>query len=141
VKGKATVKIDSRKDALSSGTFTVIIDVACNPGGTGYPSGTLEIRNLSMSDSIAKGTITAVTLEQVTSIGKHSPTVYLNGRCKAGEISGCRFWMTIADNKGTDQKERTPDVIGFLMFDGTGKRVAYGTGPVVEGDIRVAFLN
>jgi len=138
VKGKATIKIDSRKDAVSSGTFTVIIDVTCNPGGVGYPDGTLEIKNVSMSDSIAKGTITAVTFEQVTSTGKHSPTIYLNGRCKVGEISGCRFWMTIADNKRADQREGTPDVVGFLVFDGTGKRVAYGTGPVAEGDIQVA---
>jgi hypothetical protein len=32
----------------------------------------------------------------------------------------------------------TPDIISFLVFDKTGKRMAYGTGPVVEGDIDIA---
>jgi hypothetical protein len=33
---------------------------------------------------------------------------------------------------------QTADVVSFLVFDGTGKRIAYGTGPLVDGDIKVA---
>jgi len=43
----------------------------------------------------------------------------------------------IADNKKA-AVPGTPDVVSFLVFDGTGKRVAYGTGPLAEGDLTVA---
>lgn len=137
VKGEAKVVIASRSDRDHEGTFTVDIYLKCDPSDSGYPEGTLEIRDLSMSDSIVQGVISAVSFEQVTSTGKHSPTVYLNGRCKAENLSGCRFWLMIADNKRADQ-DGTADVIGFLVFDGAGRRVAYGTGTVVGGDITVA---
>ncbi len=42
-----------------------------------------------------------------------------------------------ADNKQA-KDERTPDVISFLVYDRNGKRVAYGTGPVADGDVAVA---
>ena len=44
----------------------------------------------------------------------------------------------IADNKRKDEEEGTPDIIGFLVVDKDGRRVAYGTGPVAAGDIDVA---
>ena len=80
---------------------------------------------------------TTTEFEQLISTGKHSPTAYLTGRCKTERFRGCRFWMMLADNK-TEDEGGTPDVIGFLVFDGNGKRVAYGTGPVVQEDIEVA---
>jgi hypothetical protein len=43
----------------------------------------------------------------------------------------------IADNKRSEQRE-TPDIVGFAITDRKGNRVAYGTGPVVKGDIVVA---
>lgn len=135
VTGKAAVTIVGRQDATHTGSFTVGVELSCTPPG--YPAGSLTIGGISMSDSLAQGTITATTLEQVTSTGKHTPTVYLNGRCKAENVSGCRFWMMIADNKRSDQKG-TPDVVSFVVFDGTGKRAAYGTGPVTQGDLYVA---
>lgn len=131
VSGKASVKIDSQ-----SGSFNISIDAKCTPPG--YPSlGTLVIEVINMSDCIAKGKIKCTTIDQMTSTGKHSPTVYLNGRCEGGDVKGGRFWLMIADNKKPGAKG-TPDVVGFLVLDGSGKRVAYGTGPVVEGDIYVA---
>lgn len=140
VYGKATVLIKSRSDSNHTGKFTLYIDpkdpVRCDPN-TGYPMGSLMIHNISMSDSQVQGTITAVTIEQVTSTGKHTPTVYLNGRCKTGRAKGCRFWMTIADNMKPSQRRGTPDVIGFIVLDKSGNRVAYGTGSVVGGDITV----
>ena len=42
----------------------------------------------------------------------------------------------LLNNKGANA-EGTPDVISFLVLDGNGNRVAYGTGPVSGGDIVV----
>ena len=134
--GKAVVKINSRADALHSGVFSVEIELKCDPGGSGYPAGTLRLADISMSDSIVQGSVTGTAFEQVTTTGKHTPTLYLNGRCKAENVRGCRFWMLIADNK-REGAEGTPDIISFLLFDGTGKRVGYGTGPVIKGDVTV----
>lgn len=135
-RGRGVVKIESRADSLHSGVFSVEIDLKCDPNGDGYPAGTLKISDISMSDSSVQGTVLATAFEQVTTTGKHTPTLYLNGRCKAEKVNGCRFWMLIADNKRNDA-QGTPDIISFLVFDGAGKRVAYGTGPVIRGDVTV----
>ena len=128
VKGRAVVKIASRADASHSGSFTITIDLKCNRDtNNGYPAGGFEIRNLSMSDSIAQGTIASISIEQVTSTGKHTPTVYLNGRCKADHVIGCRFWLMLADNKKANQ-QGTADVVSFLVLNSVGQRAAYGTG-------------
>lgn len=133
--GKATVFIAARKDISHSGTFTVSGRIACS--SPGYPVGNLAITGISMSDSSIQGTVTVTSLEQVTSTGKDTPTLYLNGRCKAERIEGCRFWMMVADNKNANEKV-TPDIISFLVLDGKGNRMAYGTGPVMRGDMSVA---
>ena len=135
--GEAKVHIDTRKDATHTGDFAVAIELKCDSAGPGYPAGTLSITGISMSDSAVQGTITATTFEQVTTTGKHTPTVFLNGRCRAGEVRGARFWMMIANNKSPESQTRTPDIVSFLVVDETGKRVAYGTGPVVSGDIKI----
>lgn len=144
VTGKATVEILKRKDAIHPGTFTVSINpekpLSCDPGGSGYPGGEMVIQDINMSDSSVQGDIIITLIEQITTTGKHTPTVYLNGRCKvkgSERYKGCRFWMMMADNKGPREKG-TPDIIGFLVFDGEGRRIAYGTGPVKEGDIDAA---
>ena len=134
--GEGAVKIASRADVSHSGTFHVRLEVKCDPAD-GYPTGTLTIAAISMSDSIVQGTLTATSIEQMTSTGKHTPTLYVNGRCKADGIRGCRYWLMIADNKKA-VGAGTPDVASFLVFDGTGKRVAYGTGPLADGDLAVA---
>ncbi len=138
VSGNALVRIVSRSDATHSGTFKVSVELTCDPrGATGYPAGTLTITSISMTDSTIQGDITNLTVEQITSTGRASPTVYLNGRCRTAQVRGCRFWLMLADNKPGTQ-EGTPDVIGFLVFNALGQRMAYGTGPVAEGDITVA---
>lgn len=136
VEGSATVKIAKRTDALHSGTFKIKINLKCDSVNQPYPTGALDIFSISMSDSSVQGTITGTSFEQVTTTGKHTPTVYINGRCKAEQVKGCRFWLMIADNT-TSPAGGTPDIVSFLVFDGTGKRVAYGTGPVTTGDIDV----
>ena len=137
VEGKAAVKISGQSDAMHAGVFKVAIEVKCDPTGMPYPDGVLEI-GIDMSDSQIQGSVNAISFEQLTSTGKHTPTAYLTGRCKSQQYEGCRFWIMFADNK---KKQGTPDIIGFLIFDGQGKRVAYGTGPVVEGDISVTPFN
>ena len=136
VAGGAAIVIQSRADAAHSGTFKIEIKLTCDPDGSGYPSGGFRLV-VDMSDSMIAGTIASTSLEQVTTTGKHSPTAYLNGRCKAENVRGCRFWLMLADNKNANAKG-TPDVVGFLIFNGAGNRVAYGTGPVMDGDIEVA---
>jgi hypothetical protein len=135
VEGAAAIQILSRVDAIHSGVFKIRIEVRCDPAGQPYPSGGLRI-DVDMSDSTVQGTIAGDTIDQLTSTGKHSPTAYLAGRCTAEGISGCRYWLMLADN--SRYQDGTPDVVGFLVFDGAGVRVAYGTGPVVDGDISVA---
>ena len=141
----AKVTILSRKDATHTGTFTVTVQLTCD--NNGYPVGSLSISGISMTDSTALGTITATTFEQLTSTGRDTPTAYLNGRCTlpaaAGTVlTGCHYWIMFADNaKPTSitpaPPPSTPDIISFLVIDKTGKRIAYGTGPVTTGNIDV----
>ena len=140
VSGQAVVEIKSRASWPYSGTFFLGIEVKCSPAN--YPQlGVIDWR-IDMSDSTLQGSVKATTLEQITSTGKHSPTSYMSGRCQAEPspngvvIQGCRYWLMLADNSRA--LDGTPDVIGFLIMDGNGKRVAYGTGPIVKGDIVVA---
>jgi hypothetical protein len=83
----------------------------------------------------------STTIEALSSTGKHSPTAYIMGRCEAQgperNFQGCHYWITLADN-GREGDRGTPDVVGFLVLDGEGNRIAYGTGPVLEGDISIA---
>jgi len=80
VQGTGLVRIARRTDSFSAGTFRVRTNLNCNPDGAGYPGGTLSMSDISMSDSNIKGAI-SMSVEQITTTGKHSPTVYLNGRC------------------------------------------------------------
>lgn len=133
----AIVRIFSRVGPGLTGTFIVFASLKCDRAS--YPAGTLAIRRISMTDSIT-GDVVATSIDQLTTTGKHTPTAYLNGKCRVenptASVPACRFWMTIADN--TQIAPGTPDVIGFLVFRGDGTRVAYGTGPVVDGDVNVA---
>ena len=57
-------------------------------------------------------------------------------------FSGCRYWIMLADNREGDHAvelpHETPDVVGVLVMNGRGRRIAHGTGPVVSGDISVS---
>jgi hypothetical protein len=141
--GSATVLIKSRQDATHTGRFSVTVNLQCN-SATGYPTGALTISGISMTDSTVQGVITATTFEQLTSTGNAEPTAYLNGRCNTQPstggpaVPGCRYWILFADNSHSQPgTPPTPDVISFLVFDKSGKRVAYGTGPVAVGHVAV----
>jgi len=142
VDGTGTVTILARQAGGFTGSFTVQVKLTCDPT-TGYPVGSLVVSGISMNDSAAQGTVVATTFEQLTSTGRATPTAYLNGRCTvdstAGTIPGCRYWIMFADNNGVaGTASGTPDVVGFLIFDKAGHRVAYGTGPLAHGHIAVA---
>jgi hypothetical protein len=140
-KGSAVIPISSRQDAVHAGRFTVKLDVTFDPGSDQYPAGTIDIKT-DLSDSL-KATFSAASIELINSFGKHNPTVFLTGRCKAtleehAQLpEGCKYWIMIADNKLANAS-RTPDIVGFVVIDRTGTRIAYGTGPVETGDISVS---
>ena len=131
--------LPNRKDGTHSGTFAVKVDVAFDPTVNDYPVGAVRI-DVDLSDSF-KGIASSTSIEQVNSFGKHTPTAVITGRCKvnlqgAGAAPvGCRFWLLIANNKKPTQ-QGTPDVVGFVIYDRNGDRVAYGTGPL-QGDMEV----
>jgi hypothetical protein len=137
--GGGLVQIQSRVDAQHQGTFEVVLELKCDSKGAGYPTGSVAINKIDMSDSTVQGSVVSTSLEQVTTTGKHTPTLYVNGRCKAEAAPGCRFWLMVANNREANATDKsTPDIVSFLVFNGTGQRVAYGPGPVLKGDIKVA---
>jgi hypothetical protein len=144
LQGSATVAIVARQGVGLSGKFTVQAPngIQCDPN-TGYPVGNLTISGISMNDSFVEGTVVSTLIEQLTVTGGTTPTAYLNGRCSVqtasgAPISGCRFWMMIANNNlASTAPSGTPDILSFLIFNKAGVRIAYGTGPVVSGHINV----
>src|SRR5260221_934015 len=137
--GKAAIVIQSRADAQHQGSFEVVVELRCDQK-SGYPTGSVQINNINMSDSIVSGNLVSTAIEQVTSTGKSTPTLYVNGRCKAEGAPGCRFWLMVASNRDREAaaaNKGTPDVVSFLVFNGAVGRFAYGTCPVLKGDIDV----
>lgn len=131
----ATVQIDSRAGGGFSGEFRLDFKIECNPA-TGYPAGSIRF-GIKMSDSTIIGTASSTAIHQLAATGKHTPTAYASGWCEAKGVVGCRFWLMAADNNASGAtKDR--DIASFLILDGKGNRMAYGTGPVVSGDIKVS---
>ena len=146
-KGRAIVFIQSRKDAVHAGTFTLSLGggLSFDPATADYPTFTGHPQIVVDLLDLPKGTVSLETVEQATTTGKYGATVYLSGRCKfdptekvTHPMTGCRYWLMIANNKRPNDKEGTPDVVSFLVFDKAGTRVAHGTGAVREGDLEVA---
>ncbi|MEO6022051.1 MAG: hypothetical protein ABIP64_02835 [Burkholderiales bacterium] len=138
----AYVIIDTRKDLLHTGLFVLKGSLACDPaGGTVNPIGALGLYSISMSDSTIQGDIVFTTFDQLTSGGKHTPTLWVSGQCKAANVRGCHYWLMVVDNVRGQPVGKTFDVVSFLVFDEKGKRVAYGTGNVVDGDVTVSAAN
>jgi hypothetical protein len=133
--GSARVSLTARVDALHTGVLTLKIAAGCDPAGNGYPSGFIDM-TFNLSDSSVSD-LKVTSIEQLTTTGKHTPTMYLNGRCLAnGGTIPCHIWLMISDNRQPNSTG-TPDVIGVLVVDKTGKRITYGTGPIASGDISV----
>jgi hypothetical protein len=146
VAGGVVVYVDARSDATHAGTFELKVEASCDPKASGNPGGSLSIKAINVTDSQVTGDIIAsgANLEQITSTGQSTPTAYVNGKCThqpppgTPPISGCRFWLLIADNKQVPQHQKTPDVVSVLVFDAGGRTVFYATGPAVQGHIKVS---
>lgn len=136
VKGEGKVFIDSRSGGGLSGIFKINIDVSFGPAFNDYPIGNLTI-STDLSDS-ANSVFTTESIEQINSHGKHNPTVILTGTIKENlqNIKGCRYWLLIANNKTSDNHQKT-DVVSFGINDNKGNTVAYGTGDLTGGNIKV----
>ena len=146
---KALIGVERRMPGGYAGTATLQGRVLCDPiAGNGYPSGALGLYGVDMNDnSIPQGAdIVFTSQEQVTSSGRATPTIWINGRCEVRkgtqvltEFNGCRYWLMATDNKDPQQTAtgKTPDIVSFMVFGKLGRRIAYGTGPVVEGDLVV----
>jgi len=137
LKGKARVFIDSRQDTLHTGRFEVAADVHFDPTADAYPVGTLKIK-VDLSES-AQANFSATSVELTNAFGKHNPTVALTGRCTTRSRvkgKGFRYWLLVANNKQT-RTTKTPDIVSFAIHDNAGNQVAYGTGPVAQGDLEV----
>ena len=135
--GSANVYLSKRQDVSSAGTIDITVaDVGCDPiTGDGHPTGTISMR-FSLSDSSISD-MRVTLIEQMTTVGKHTTTTYLSGRCTAdGGTIPCHFWLTLADNR-IPSLPGTPDVVGVLVLDKKGNTLTYGTGPEKSGDISV----
>ena len=130
-----TVKIDSRAGGGFSGTFTLDFKIQCNPA-TGYPAGSIRFA-INMNDSPFTGTASSTAIHQLAATGKATPTAYASGWCEAKGVLGCRFWLMVADNNASG-KTRDRDIASFLILDANGHRMAYGSGPVISGNIKVS---
>ena len=138
----AFVIIDTRAGTPYTGFFSLRGNLSCNPAAaTPYPTGALGIYGISMNDSTIQGDVIFTTFQQVTSGGKYTPTIWVSGRCKAANVKGCNYWLMAVDNVPGQVVGRTYDVISFLILDQNGKRVAYGTGNVVDGDLKISSAN
>ena len=135
--GTAQVHLSRRQDINNAGTIDIIAsDIGCDPQSSSpYPIGTISMR-FSLSDtSISDLRVTLI--EQMSSVGKHTPTTYMNGRCLAnGGTVPCHFWLMLVDNK-LNPIDTPADVLSVLVVDKAGNRLAYGTGPIRTGDITV----
>jgi hypothetical protein len=139
--GAPLVHIPSRALGALTGNFNVRVSASCDANG--FPIGALALSGISMSDSApGLSAITSVRLDQITSTGHDSPTAYMSGQCMAQIASAagtvmtepCRFWALFATGgPNALAPSLGPDIVSFLVFDKTGKRIAYGTGPVVSG--------
>jgi hypothetical protein len=144
IKAGGTVTIVSRKDIQHSGKFKFSVGGSYNPVTDAYPSGTVKL-SIDLSDTQLNGIVTVsvpnLGIMQLTSIGKHTPTVFLYARCDYGENAKGYLWMMLVDNKKPEDA-KTSDIVQFVLLDKFGKRIAYGCGPVdAGGDVHAVSGN
>jgi len=151
VKGDGSVFIPKRIDVgtAKTGTFDVRVSISCSPLTQNYGVGSIGFHNISLDDSLVSTAVVSTSIDQITTTGRETPTIYITGRCKVEAPStidnkrfeGCKFWAMIADNfDPTGAQDSSPDIVSFLVFNGQGQRISYGTGPL-KGDIFVAGTN
>jgi hypothetical protein len=145
--GAPLVHIPSRVPGGFTGNVTFNVRASCDPT-TGFPVGTVTLSALSMNDPSPGGfvgSISSVHIDQITSTGTVNPTAYMSGQCMAQTASPagtvgtvpCHFWILFASGPINSSTVPGPDIVSFLVFDKTGKRIAYATGQVSGGTIQV----
>jgi hypothetical protein len=143
--GAPLINIPSRVSGGFTGNVTVNVNAGCN-ANTGFPTGSVTLSGLSMNDPFPGGfvgSISSVLIDQITSTGTENPTAYMSGQCMAQTVSTpgtvtltpCHFWILFADTAGpnTSAPNGGQYIVSFLVFDKTGKRIAYATGQVTSG--------
>jgi hypothetical protein len=129
---------ESRRDAQHSGRFQVTMDLGCSGDTAEVRVSNLEIhaQELADNDPGIDQVISADGAVRLFSIGEAmTPIMFISGACRGGGPNGCQFWLMLADN-GSD-RAKAPDLVAFLVSDRSGKRLAYGTGPIQQGDISI----
>jgi hypothetical protein len=133
--GEAYVHLTRRADVTNAGDFKVAFKAKCSPPN--YPIGQVEL-SMSLSDN-STNFMRSTTVDEITSTGRHTPVLYMKGRCMAKwskkTVTGCQYWIQFTDNG--ELGHDTPDIVSFLILNGLGQRIAYATGPIVDGDILV----
>ncbi len=122
-----------------TGVFTVNGAAKFNPATMSYPIMSTNFRiNVSLTDSTS-GTFNCTTIEQLARWGKTNPTIWLSGHCQGPHLDGCRYWLMIVGSiEGPDP--RLFKIISFIIFNKEGNPIAYGTGPVRRGNVRISYL-
>jgi hypothetical protein len=131
---------ESRRDAQHSGQFRVTMDLSCDDDTSHVRVSNLEIHAQELADSDPSiDRVISVDHDgvvQLFSIGQAmTPTVFVSGPCLGGGRNGCQFWLMLVDN-GRDRSKGS-HLVAFLVTDKSGKRLAYGAGPVLEGDLSI----
>lgn len=135
--GTAQIYLSRRDDLPNAGTIDITMDnVGCDSqSSTPYPHGTISMR-FSMSDTTISD-MQVTLIEQMTTFGKHTTTMMMNGRCTAnGGTIPCHFWLLLSNNKWS-AIDSPADVASVLVVNSMGSYLAYGTGPIKSGDISV----
>ena len=137
VSGQGNIFIESRNKLGFGGKFIININVNFNPATNEYPVGSLTIET-DLSDS-QRDIFKTEHIDSINLHGLDNPTVFLTGRVNdnLANYKGCTFWLMIANNKPREV-QRGFDVVSFVINDGKGQYVAYGTGTLREGDISVS---
>ena len=142
ISGTATVFIATRAGGGASGTFTLTITapISFTPPAPDYPAGSFRLQ-VDLNDSL-KGVFSSTTVDLINSHGGANPTAFFTGRCKVDaptHSTGLRYWILVANNgSAAAGPEGAPDVVSFGIHDSNGKMVAYGTGPLKSGDLKVS---
>lgn len=139
--GEAIAFNSKRQGIGLPGTLAIRLKLECDPvSGDGYPYGLIELQNIRLNDSDVVPYLASSTIEQVSTVGRATPIIFIRGQCKAetqGEpIEGCRYWLMITDSKKLNERG-TPDIVSLVVFDKQGNRRIYFTGVVRKGDLHV----
>ena len=135
--GNGLVKIESRTaGGTLAGTFKIDINFDFNPAVHAVPVGGLRI-----STNLSDGTNGEFKTEKILTVnvhGKHNPTLFLTANVDEDlpNFKGCQLWLMIANTKNSEFRG-IYDVVSFVIQDNKGSLVNYGTGVLLEGDIKI----